>query len=311
MSEFVRGIVARLQAEFDPEALGEGLATFLANLAVGLLTFAAFYLVWRLLDRALRAVLRRSTRVDATSASFIETALKYALLTFGAVEALAAVGVNTGAVIAGLGLAGLTIGFAARDALSNLISGLLIFWDRPFVIGDLVEVEGRYGRVDRITLRSTRVVTSDGKMLAVPNATIINTTVASYTNFPHLRLDIPLTVGVAEDLDRVRSLLLSLVHGDPVFISDPPPRVVVTALNDYNVELELQAWIEDEREHVSQRFALREQVYQTLTKAGVDMPFETIQLAPVTVQSAPAGDGASTANPSVLEPSRTKASKPE
>ena len=67
------------------------------------------------------------------------------------------------------GIAGLTIGFAARDALSNIISGILIFWDRPFVIGDLVEVGGQYGRVERITLRSTRIVTPD-RSISRPSA---------------------------------------------------------------------------------------------------------------------------------------------
>ena len=82
--------------------------------------------------------------------------------------------VDTSAALASLGIAGLTIGFAARDALSNLISGILIFIDRPFVVGDLVEIEDHYGKVSAITLRSTRIITSDGKMLAVPNAEIIN-----------------------------------------------------------------------------------------------------------------------------------------
>lgn len=286
MNDFLSGILGRLRVAFDPEVMGARLAAFGANLVVGLLTFVAFYLLWRLLARGLHAVIRRSS-VDETSASFLETALKYTILTVGAVQALAAAGINTAAVIASLGLAGLTVGFAARDALSNLISGLLIFWDRPFVIGDLVEVEGDYGRVERITLRSTRVVTVDGKMLAVPNSTIINSTVASYTNFPHLRIDIAVTVAVTEDLDRVREVLLTLVREDPDYLPEPPPRVVVTALNDYNVGLELQAWLGDEREHVSHRFALREKVFKALTAAGVDMPFETLQLAPITVKAAP------------------------
>ena len=87
-----------------------------------------------------------------------------------------------------------------------MISGLFIFWDRPFVIGDFVEVGGQYGRVESITMRSTRVVTSDGRMLAVPNSLVVNTTLASYTNFPHLRLDVSFTVGVTENLQRVRGL---------------------------------------------------------------------------------------------------------
>ncbi|MDX1531654.1 MAG: mechanosensitive ion channel, partial [Rhodothermales bacterium] len=143
----------------------------------------------------------------------------------------------------------------------------------------------------------------DGKMLAVPNATIINSTVASYTNFPHLRLDIEVTVAVTEDLGRAREVLLDLVRADSAFLSDPAPRVVVTALNDYNVELQLQAWIHDEREHIGLRFALREQVFDALNAAGIEMPFETVQLAPLegkpleVVSATPADGGAAYSRP--------------
>lgn len=156
----------------------------------------------------------------------------------------------------------------------------MIYLDRPFVIGDLVEIDDKYGKVEKITLRSTRVVTVDGKMLAVPNTEVINKTVVSYTNFPHLRLDIPMTVAVTENLDNVRSLLLELTKDNPAYLSDPSPKVVVTQLNDYNVVLELQVWIENEREHVDERQKLREKAFKLLTEKNVEMPFETIQLSP-------------------------------
>lgn len=277
MDDFVMGILDRLRTAFEPTRLGDTLAEFVANLTVAVLTFAAFYLLWRLLERGLRPALRRA-KVDATSTTFLHTLLKYTILAIGAVQALSAFGVNTGTLLTSLGLAGLTVGFAARDALSNLISGLLIFWDRPFVIGDLVEVESSYGRVDRITLRSTRIVTVDGKMLAVPNTTIINSTVASYTNFPHLRLDIDVTVAVTEDIDRARAVILNVVDDDARYLPQPAPRVVVRTLGDYNVGLQLQVWIKDEREHVAHRYALRERVFKALGAAGVEMPFETISV---------------------------------
>ena len=280
MNTFFSGIAERLRAIFDPQILGESAAQLFANLIVGLATFAAFYLLWRLLDALSRPLLRR--RLDETTRSFVERMLKIVVLVFGLIQSLAAVGINTGAVIASLGIAGLTIGFAARDALSNLISGILIFWDRPFVIGDLIELGDYYGRVERITLRSTRVVTPDGRMLAVPNAEIINRTVASYTNFPHLRLDIPVTINVNEDIGRARDTLLALVEGEH-FLDQPPPEVVVTALNDYNVEIELHAWIDDEREHIARRQALREAMFNALNAAGIDMPFETLRLEPLEV----------------------------
>ncbi len=195
MIRFFQSIIDRLTTLFDPQTLGVAAADAVANLLIGAITFLAYYVAWRVLDRVARMVTNR-LQVDATSRDFTLTVLKFGVLAFATVNALSAVGVNTASLLTSLGIAGLTLGFAARDALSNLISGLLIYWDRPFVIGDLVEVGNSYGQVDRITLRSTRVVTPDGRMLAVPNTEIINTIVASYTNFPHLRIDIPVTVAV-------------------------------------------------------------------------------------------------------------------
>jgi small conductance mechanosensitive channel len=277
MRSFLQGILERLRTDLDPQALGNGLASMVSNLVVAGLVFTAFYLVWRFLDWVVHRALGRSS-IDETTASFIETVVKYVVLGIGLVQALSSAGIDAAAVLASLGIVGLTIGFAARDALSNLISGLLIFWDRPFVIDDLVEVEGSYGRVDTITLRSTRVVTTDGRMLAIPNTTIINSVVASYTNFPHVRLDISVTIGVEEDIDRASRVLVDLVKEDPEYLNDPPPRVVVSALNDYNVELQLQAWYKDEYNHLAEEYDLRKRVFHALTDAGVNMPFETIEL---------------------------------
>ena len=282
MSTVIATIFSRLEKIFDPQTLGKLLVGWLMNLVVALAVMAAFYLLWLLVKVVLRFTLRR--KVDATTFSFVETIVKFSLFVIGAITALDSAGIKTSALLTSLGIAGLTIGFAARDALSNLISGILIFIDRPFVLGDLVEMEGAYGKVERITLRSTRVVTADGRMLAVPNTEIINKTVASYTNFPHLRIDVGVTVGVNEDLDRVRQLMLALVKEDPAFMKEPAPRVVVTALNDYNIAVELQVWLDDERRHVEKRFELRENVFNTLTRAGVEMPFETLQLQPVEVK---------------------------
>jgi small conductance mechanosensitive channel len=283
MKGFTESLWMRLQEIFDPKHIGAELAQGLAKLILALAVFIAFYLLWLLLRLLVRPALRR-WHMDETTISFVETILKYGIIMLGAIKGLDAAGIKTSAIIASLGIAGLTIGFAARDALSNLISGILIFLDRPFVIGDLIEIEDNYGKVEKITLRSTRVVTKDGKMLAVPNTEVINKTVASYTNFPHLRLDVAVTIAVTEDIDRARQILLSLVKEDPDFLKAPAPRVVVTELNDYNVAVELQVWLDNERQHVEKRYELREKVFNALNKAGIDMPFETIGITPLDVK---------------------------
>lgn len=286
MGSYLESIVARLAEQFDPEVLGATLGRVTADAVTALLVFGVFYAFWRLVDRLAGPLLDRS-RLDRTASAFVRTTLKYGILVVGAVAAAGELGLQTASLVTSLGVAGLTLGFAARDALSNIISGLFIYWDRPFVLGDLIEVGDHYGRVDRITLRSTRVVTADGRMLAIPNSDMVNTTVASYTNFPHLRLDLSVQVGVEEDLSRVRTTLLQVVDDDPDALEDPAPRVAVTALGDYNNTLELQVWIDDERTHTEKRFQLRERLYRALIDAGVDMPYETVRLAPIEIERLP------------------------
>lgn len=284
MTLFLQNIAIQLKQIFAPENLGTLFAQIFTKVVIGIVIMVVFYFGWRIAQIVMRMIFRRSGTNEMTS-TFLLTLAKYSLLIIGLVTALDSAGIKVSAVLASLGIAGLTIGFAARDSLSNIIAGVLIFIDRPFVIGDLVEIEGFYGEVDKITLRSTRIVTSDGKMLAVPNTEIINKTVASYTNFPHLRIDIPVTVAVTEDIEKARQILLHLVNDKSIFLDKPQPRVVVKTLNDYNVELELQAWIQDERQHEAQRYELRERVFNALNAAGIEMPFETFTINSQTATS--------------------------
>lgn len=86
-------------------------------------------------------------------------------------------------------------------------------------------------------------------------------------------------------------MLIALVNDDEAFMTDPAPRVVVTELNDYNIAMEQQAWIHDERHHVEKRHELREKLYRALTLEGVDMPFETLQLRPLSIEMRKLSEG--------------------
>jgi small conductance mechanosensitive channel len=267
----------RLAERFAPQQLADALTAFLPNLVSAVVTFVVYWLIWKLLQRIVRSGARR-LELDPTQTQFAQTVAKYVVLTMGVVSALGDIGINTTSILASLGVAGLTLGFAARDTLSNLISGIFIFWDRPFVIGDLVEVGDKYGRVEEITLRSTRVVTVDGKMIAVPNSNVVNSMVVSYTNFPHIRIEVDFTIAVDEDIDRVRHLFMEWVKSEEHWMGEPPPQMVVTAINDYNVAVQFRAWLADETRHISARFSMRKDVYKLLVEAGVEMPYETLSV---------------------------------
>jgi hypothetical protein len=120
--------------------------------------------------------------------------------------------------------------------------------------------------------------TVDGKMLSIPNAEILNSTVASYTNFPNLRIDIAFTVASNENLRKIREVLFQLVENNNDYLLPPSPKVVLNKMNDYNIELIFQVWIKNEKKHIDLRNDLREQVFKTLTQNDIDMPYETVSV---------------------------------
>jgi small conductance mechanosensitive channel len=187
-------------------------------------------------------------------------------------------GMKTSSILASLGVFGLAIGLAAQDFLTNIISGLFIFWDKPFVIDDLIEINDNYGQVVKITMRTTKVVTQDGKLLTIPNKTVVNNIVASYTNFPNLRIAINFTVDVNEDIDKIRSVLFKLVEDENEFLTNPKPEVVLDSINDYNIELIFRVWIKNEKKHVATTFDIREKVLAVLINENINMPYETLEV---------------------------------
>lgn len=269
-----------LKNQFDPQAIVRFLAEMFPRLLSAAIIFTVFLVVWLLLERFLKPLFRR-VKLDPTLASFVRSVSKTIIMSIGLLSAFKELGFNISSILASLGVAGLTIGFAARDALSNIISGLFIFWDRPFVLGDLIELEDYYGRVDDITLRTTRIVTPDGRMLAVPNTKVINSAVASYTNFPFLRIDVDLSVGVSEDFARLRRIFQETISGDERFLQQPAPEMVIETLGNFNVTVRFRVWIQNEKQHIPMRYELREKLFEGFRSAKIDMPYETLNLTPV------------------------------
>jgi len=262
---------------FNYEAIAAQVVSLTQNAFKAGIILLAFYLLYRILRKLLLNVIERFG-LEKTIVNFLFLALKYVVMIFAIITALDQVGVNIASLIAGLGIAGIAIGFAAKDTLSNIVAGIFIFWDRPFYIGDLVEIEGEYGEVQKITLRTTRIVTPDGRLVSIPNQNIAENKIVSYTMFPHLRLDLPVAIGVGEAIGPARDLLLKLVKDDDRFLADKEPQVLVKELGDYYTSLELQVWLDDTTQHIPVRAELRERIKDTLNAADIEMPFEKLEI---------------------------------
>jgi small conductance mechanosensitive channel len=173
------------------------------------------------------------------------------------------------------------VGLAAQDSLANLVAGLTILWDRPFHIGDNVTIAGIYGQVRQIGLRTTRLVTVDQVDAILPNKMVINEKILNHTLTPNLRVNVPVGIGYGADIGAARQALLAAVAGHAQIAADPAPKVVVKALADSAVELELRAWLKDPHREREVFFELLELAKVALDRAGIEIPFpqQTLHLA--------------------------------
>ena len=256
----------------------DGVVSFTPRALSTLFVVAVFYGLYRMAFHFGSRVLRRSRRVGAGMEAVLTRTLRVVGLSFVAVMGLSQLGVNVSALIAGLGIAGLAVGFAAKDSLENFISGVTILMDRPFRVGDWVEVDGTYGKVTELTLRSTRVRTLNRHEVVFPNVSMVSQAVTNHSARSTVRVDIPFGVAYKEDLDETRSTVLAVVEGDERVANSPEPRVVVTEMADSAVTLELHLHVTDPGQAVPVRFDYLEKVRKALGEAGIEIPFPHLQL---------------------------------
>ena len=260
-------------------AVGFALGHLLPALVVGLV----FWALYRFAAPAVVAPLRRSRRMDQGVQQLIERAVRLAVGAIGVVIVLDQLGINVAALVAGLGIAGLALGFAARDTMENLIAGVTILLDQPFVVGDNVELEDTFGTVHEITLRSTRLRTLDHQMAVFPNTQMIAQRVLNHTRLGKvgagaLRVRVPFGIAYKEFPQEAREVVLALTKGDKRLHPDYPPAVVVTEMNASSVDMELRLHLRDPKLEVPVRFEYLEKVREALRAADIEVPFPHLQL---------------------------------
>jgi small conductance mechanosensitive channel len=247
----------------------------------GLQAFAAFlllYVLYRLLSTALFRVLDQSEGIEPGLQSVLLKTFRVVTLVFIGVIVLDQLGLNVTVLIGGLSIAGVIAGFAARDSLENFISGITILVDKPFQVGDYIEIEDEYGQVDEITLRSTRIRTVQNEIIVIPNLQMITQRVINHTKRNVLRVDVDFGIAYKEYPEEAREVLLPLTEDDDRIFSEPSPTVVVTGMNDSSVDMALRFYIRDPSQEVPIRWEYTEKVRERLREADIEIPFPHRQL---------------------------------
>jgi small conductance mechanosensitive channel len=199
-------------------------------------------------------------------------------------------GLDLTAVLATAGVATVAVGFAAQTSLSNLIAGLFLLIDRPFDIGDTIEMEGRVGSVQEITLMSTLVRTFDNLRVRWPNEVVLKSTILNYSRYKARRVDVRFPVPFGGESAKSRALLVQALRQLPTVLLDPEPDVVGRGFVDRGVDLEARVWVR-QQDFLKGRTQIVECIDRTLAEAGLRIAWPQVVVHRPDVIPAGAGGG--------------------
>jgi small-conductance mechanosensitive channel len=268
-----------------------------------LLTFAravAVLIIGVILARAIAAAVLRivGRRTAAQDAMVIRRLVYYSVLSLVLMATLNILGLKLGVLLGAAGILTVAIGFASQTSASNLISGLFLIAERPFVVGDVIKVGESTGEVLSVDLLSVKLRTFDNLYVRVPNEEIIKSRVTNMTHFPIRRFDMQLGVAYKEDLDRVKGILMEVAAANTLCLIDPTPLFIVKGFGDSSLDIQFSVWAQREK-WLEMRNSMHVQVKRALDREGIEIPFPHISLytgsvtRPFPVNVAPPSDSSS------------------
>jgi MscS family membrane protein len=214
--------------------------------------------------------------VQERTIPMFDMTIKILLVGFAAYVVLLIWGINPTAWLASAGVIGIAVGFAAKDSLANLFSGIFIVADAPYKIGDYIVLDtGERGKVTNLGMRSTRLVTRDDVEVTVPNAVIANAKIINESGGPWVKHRIRVPVGVAygSDVDEVCKLLEETAKNLPEVVKLPAPRVRMRAFGASSLDFELLAWIDHPELRGRVRHELLMNIYRNFNDNNINIPF--------------------------------------
>lgn len=252
----------------------------LINGAINLVVAAIIFVVGKWLARMIQnsiEKLLRARKVDEVLVDFLGTISFALVLVIAVVAAFDTLGIPATSFLAIVGAAGLAIGLALKDSLSNFASGVMLVLFRPFSKGDFIDAGGITGTVDEIHLVSTLMTTPDNKLITVPNAMIYSSAITNFSAKPTRRLDMVFGVGYDDDLKVVANVLRKICSEHPKVLEEPETGIFISNLGDSSVDFAVRPWVKS-----ADYWGVRAEILETakieLEAAGCNIPYPQTDL---------------------------------
>jgi small conductance mechanosensitive channel len=245
--------------------LGKEVITSLFIIGAGILCSKV---ACKLLDKA-NAM---SQHIEAIVSSHLKTIIRYAIFIICFIMILNTFGVNTASLLAVLGTAGVAIGLALKDTLSNIAAGLILLFLHSFSKGDFIEFNGITGTVKEMNLFATILETGDGIFISAPNSSVWGVPLKNYSRNKKRRMDLSICISYDDSIDRALRLLREIAEAEPRFLKDPAPAIWVDSLDNSAVNLLLRAWARSDDYWTLYR-SQTQSIYEHFVAAGFHIPY--------------------------------------
>lgn len=238
------------------------------------LVWAAVWLLVRYMSRWVQALDKRVAEIDIDPRDLatMDRLLDYAIILVGIVISLAILNLTSllYSALTAAGVFSVIIGFAVKDIAANLVSGVFLFFDRPFVVGDTISIKEYTGVVTRISLRSTDIITLDGPVVTIPNSTMAVEPTTNYTLSKDRRVLFTLSVLSTADLNRVTGAIRGVLDAEKRLLKEKQPSIMVGPIHESTVDLQVSAYTQNE-DFLQTQSDLQRQIVEAFAAEGIDL----------------------------------------
>ncbi|MEA1994041.1 MAG: mechanosensitive ion channel family protein [Euryarchaeota archaeon] len=211
-------------------------------------------------------------RLDKHGQNILKKIVSYLVIIIFTMEALRNLGLDFSGVLVAGGILGIVLGFASQTVVSNLISGVFMYFDKPLKIGDYVVVEDISGVVMEIEILSTRIRTWDGNLIRIPNEKLFNSIIENRVSNAVRRIEVSVGIAYKEDINKAIESIKNVLDEYPYVLVEPTPLIYVDELGDSSVNINIRVWSPNEYA-LKTKWGLLKPIKEALDREGIEIPF--------------------------------------
>ena len=264
-----------VQAEIA--AVAQKLATTPTKVLAALFIYTLGVWLIRKIKIIIKGIFERK-QTDAAIASFAMSITSIALTVILIIITVGTLGIDTTSIAALLAGGGMAIGMALNGTVQNFAGGIMILIFKPFKSGDFIETEGFSGTVSEVTITSTKLSTSDNRVIIIPNGILSNGIINNFSDKPIRRVEILVDVEYGSSSEQVISILQSIIKDDTRILKEPAePFIRLSALKDSSIQFTMRLWV-DKSDYWNVYYDTTEKIYNELPKHGINFPFPQLDV---------------------------------